>query len=145
MSARRSMLCYAQRLQIVKGCRHKCEITERRRVAVCQGEAKKRQPDRGGAIMKGSERLRDKMKEIKLTDRFDITFNPLLIFSAPQLSGSSRDDQISCEGLSWRGLTTILTIAEAARGSLRSARELVLPLPPLVKTLGLQCSLLLGA
>lgn len=64
--------------------------------------------------MKGSRRLRDKMKEIKLTDRSDITFNPLLIFSVLQLSGSSRDDQISCEGLSCCGLTTILTIAEAA-------------------------------
>lgn len=43
--------------------------------------------------MKGSRRLRDKMKEIKLTDRSDITFNPLLIFSVLQLLGSSGDDQ----------------------------------------------------
>lgn len=50
--------------------------------------------------MKGSRRLRDKMKEIKLTDRSDITFNPLLIFSVLQLSGSSGDDQLS-EGGSW--------------------------------------------
>lgn len=65
------------------------------------GEQKKTtQPDRGGAIMKGSKRLRDKMKEIKLTDRSDITFNPLLIFSVLQLSGSSGNDQIS-EGESW--------------------------------------------
>lgn len=39
------------------------------------------------------------MKEIKLTDRSDITFNPLLIFSVLQLSGSSGDDQINGEGL----------------------------------------------
>lgn len=58
------------------------------------------QPDSGWAIMKGSRRLRDKMKEIKLTDRSDITFNPLLIFSVLQLSDSSGDDQISEEG-SW--------------------------------------------
>lgn len=38
------------------------------------------------------------MKEIKLTDRTDITFNSLLIFSVLQLSGGSRDDQISEEG-----------------------------------------------
>lgn len=38
------------------------------------------------------------MKEIKLTDRTDITFNSLLICSVPQLSGGSRDDQISEEG-----------------------------------------------
>lgn len=61
------------------------------------GEQKKNKTklDRGRAIMKGSRRLRDKMKEIKLTDRSDITFNPLLIFSVLQLSGSSGDDQIS--------------------------------------------------
>lgn len=40
------------------------------------------------------------MKEIKLTDRIDITFNSLLIFSVPQLSGGSCDDQISEEGVS---------------------------------------------
>lgn len=40
------------------------------------------------------------MKEIKLTDRTDITFNSLLIFSVPQLSGGSCDDQISEEGVS---------------------------------------------
>lgn len=45
--------------------------------------------------MNGSRRLRDKMKEIKLTDLTDITFNPLLIFSVVQLSGSSGDAQIS--------------------------------------------------
>lgn len=50
--------------------------------------------------MKGSGRLRDKMKEIKLTDHSDITFNPLLIFSVLQLADSSGDDQISEEG-SW--------------------------------------------
>lgn len=60
-----------------------------------RGAKKITQPDRGRAIMKGSRRLRDKMKEIKLTDRSDITFNPLLIFSVLQLSGSSGDDQIS--------------------------------------------------
>lgn len=57
--------------------------------------AKKKHSQTEGAIMKGSRRLRDKMKEIKLTDRSDITFNPLLIFSVLQLSGSSGDDQIS--------------------------------------------------
>lgn len=40
------------------------------------------------------------MKEIKLTDHSDITFNPLLIFSVLQLADSSGDDQISEEG-SW--------------------------------------------
>lgn len=45
--------------------------------------------------MKGSRRLRDKMKEIKLSDRTDITFNPLLIFSVLQLSGNNGDGQIS--------------------------------------------------
>lgn len=68
-----------------------------------RGAAKKKitQTGRQGrAIMKGSRRLRDKMKEIKLTDRSDITFNPLLIFSVPQLSGSSGDGQLS-EGGSW--------------------------------------------
>lgn len=54
----------------------------------------KTQSARGRAMMKGSRRLRDKMKEIKLTDRTDITFNPLLIFSVLQLSGNSGDDQI---------------------------------------------------
>lgn len=49
--------------------------------------------------MKESRRLRDKLKEIKLTDRSDITFNPFLIFSVLQLSGSSEDDHISCGGL----------------------------------------------
>lgn len=44
--------------------------------------------------MKGGGRLKDKMKEIKLTDHSDITFNPLLIFSVLQLSGGSQDDQI---------------------------------------------------
>lgn len=58
------------------------------------GEQKKKNTVRGRSMMKGSRRLRDKMKEIKLTDRTDITFNPLLIFSVLQLSGSSGDDQI---------------------------------------------------
>lgn len=49
--------------------------------------------------MQGGRRLSDKMKEIKLTDRSDVTFNPLLIFSMPQLSGISGNDQIGCEGL----------------------------------------------
>lgn len=48
--------------------------------------------------MKGGRRFRHKMKEIKLTDRTDITFNSLLIFSVLQLSGGGRDDQISEEG-----------------------------------------------
>lgn len=59
------------------------------------GNKKKPQSDRRRAMMKGSRRLRDKMKEIKLPDRTDITFNPLLIFSVLQLSGSRGDDQIS--------------------------------------------------
>lgn len=54
--------------------------------------------DSGRAIIKGGRRFRHKMKEIKLTDRTDITFNSYLIFSVPQLSGGSRDDQISEEG-----------------------------------------------
>lgn len=78
--------------------------------------------------MKGSRRLRDKMKEIKLTDRSDITFNPLLIFSVLQLSGSSGDDQLSEGGswlllwsAAWQPLTTIVKAAWEAPHSARVA------------------------
>lgn len=122
---------------------------EWRRVVVYQGE-EKTQTDRGRAIMKGSRRLRDKMKEIKLTDHSDITFNPLLIFSLLQLSDSSGDDQISCEGLgccSEQGPDNNINNGKSSITIITLSRDKVLPLPPLVKALGLhcQCSLLLGA
>lgn len=59
----------------MKMLQHKCEIMEVRPSVVCRGNNKK-QPNTGRAIMKERRRLRDKMKEIKLTDRPDITFNP---------------------------------------------------------------------
>lgn len=59
----------------MKMLQHKCEFMEGRPSVVCRGNNKK-EPNTGRAIMKEGRRLRDKMKEIKLTDRPDITFNP---------------------------------------------------------------------
>lgn len=76
--------------------------------------------------MKERRRLGDKMKEIKLTDHSDITFNPLLIFSMLQLLGSSRAKQTS-EGdcVATALISGLTTSNNNSKGSLRPIALLV--------------------